>query len=257
MGYLYRHIRLDKNEVFYIGISLKDDEQYKRAYNKTYRSKWWKRIVDKTDYKVEIMLEGLPDNELKEKEKEFISLYGRIDTGAGTLCNMTDGGQGMNGYNMPEDVKQKLSNAKKGVAPPRRTIDLAIKANKGKPLSIERRRNLGKEVVNIETGYIYATIKEAAEDNGYNLRTFRDYLSGRICNKTPFRLLQGDKSIICEERIKKTRSLNGNAKKVIDISNGKVYECVIDAAEDYGISINALYQQLRGKNQNKTTLRYL
>ena len=32
MAYIYRHIRLDKNEPFYIGIG--SDKDYKRAYNK-------------------------------------------------------------------------------------------------------------------------------------------------------------------------------------------------------------------------------
>lgn len=34
MGYLYRHIRKDTNEVFYIGVSCKNDNRYKRAKEK-------------------------------------------------------------------------------------------------------------------------------------------------------------------------------------------------------------------------------
>ena len=32
MAYLYRHIRLDKNEPFYIGIGSNELNNYKRAY---------------------------------------------------------------------------------------------------------------------------------------------------------------------------------------------------------------------------------
>jgi hypothetical protein len=45
MAYLYRHIRLDKNEPFYIGIG--SDKQYKRAYNKIKLSKLGKPSLKK------------------------------------------------------------------------------------------------------------------------------------------------------------------------------------------------------------------
>lgn len=49
---------------------------------------------------------------------------------------------------------------------------------------------------------------------------------------------------------------NVNAKKVIDIATGKIYECIKDAAEANDISVWNLYVYLRGVNPNKTTLRY-
>ena len=56
--YLYRHIRLDTNEVFYVGIGTKHKKWYTRSYNKTNRNIFWKRVVEKTDYEVEIVLES-------------------------------------------------------------------------------------------------------------------------------------------------------------------------------------------------------
>lgn len=50
MAYVYRHIRLDKNEPFYIGIG--SDATYKRANTKKGRNEIWKRIVCKTTYDV-------------------------------------------------------------------------------------------------------------------------------------------------------------------------------------------------------------
>lgn len=99
LGYLYRHIRLDKNEPFYIGIGFSsnpDSYSYKgfyRAYTKKFRNEIWKRITNKTKYEIEILLENLSLNELKEKEIEFIKLYGRINNNTGILANITDGGQ--------------------------------------------------------------------------------------------------------------------------------------------------------------------
>lgn len=97
--YLYRHIRLDKNEVFYIGIGTKNDRDlkygyYTRAYFKKGKSKYWGNVTAKTDYRVEILLESNSHDFIKKKEKEFIKLYGRKDFALGTLVNLTDGGDG-------------------------------------------------------------------------------------------------------------------------------------------------------------------
>lgn len=116
MAYLYRHIRLDKNEVFYVGIG--SDENYdskkchlifKRAYYKCARNKHWTSIIRKTPYEVEIIMEGLTWDEACDKEKEFIKFYGRRDLKEGTLCNLTDGGEGQFGYIHTEETKRKIS----------------------------------------------------------------------------------------------------------------------------------------------------
>ncbi len=111
MPYLYRHIRLDKNEPFYIGISRKEDN-YSRAFeNKEYqRSLFWTRVTTKTDYKVEILLESDDYEFIKQKEIEFIKLYGRIDLGTGCLVNMTDGGDGV--ANIANRIKHRSTSKK-------------------------------------------------------------------------------------------------------------------------------------------------
>ena len=70
--YLYRHIRLDKNEPFYIGIGTKQNRNcfntiYRRAYSKHSRGKIWKFIENKTEYKVEILLESDDRTFIKNK----------------------------------------------------------------------------------------------------------------------------------------------------------------------------------------------
>lgn len=104
--YLYRHIRPDKNEPFYIGIGTKNSKHcgsykhlYQRAYNKEGRNKIWKDILKKNDgqFKVDILLETNIYSVIKAKEIEFIALYGRKDLGTGTLANLTDGGDGQSG----------------------------------------------------------------------------------------------------------------------------------------------------------------
>ena len=46
MACVYRHIRLDKNIPFYIGISTNN----KRPYSKNGRNNYWKNIIAITDY---------------------------------------------------------------------------------------------------------------------------------------------------------------------------------------------------------------
>ena len=85
MAVVYRHIRKDKNEPFYIGIGHTEE----RAYKKSQRNNMWHKITAKTDYEVEILFENVSWEFAKEKEIELISLYGRKDIRTGTLCNLT------------------------------------------------------------------------------------------------------------------------------------------------------------------------
>lgn len=133
--YLYRHIRLDKNEPFYIGIGTKIkifntfQMEYKRAFSKNNRNKHWHNIINKTDYKVEILLESNDYKWIKQKEIEFITLYGREDLKLGSLVNWTNGGEGTvnlnieirkimsekaTGRKQSEEAKKKISIANKG-----------------------------------------------------------------------------------------------------------------------------------------------
>ena len=99
MFYLYHHIRLDKNEVFYIGISRHNKRyKYKRANQRDKRNSIWKNIVAKTDFKYEILLESDDISVIKAKEIELIAKYGKIRDCTGSLANITDGGEGTFGY---------------------------------------------------------------------------------------------------------------------------------------------------------------
>ena len=174
MAYLYRHIRLDKNEPFYIGIAT----HLKRAYDKSSRkNKIWKSIIAKTDYRVEILFDDLTREQALEKEIEFISFYGRIDLKTGTLANYTNGGEELNGlWNkgrkaseetkaklreaakhkppMSKETKEKLSKSKMGhivTEETRAKLSLINKGKKTKPWSEEQKvknKNFWKSQIN-------------------------------------------------------------------------------------------------------------
>lgn len=116
--YLYRHIRLDKDEPFYIGIGSRKNRQGAQATyraSSTYtRNNIWNAITKKTMYDIEIVLESDDYEYIKKKEMEFIALYGRIDKGTGCLANMTDGGDGKCGWSPSQETKDKISSAQVG-----------------------------------------------------------------------------------------------------------------------------------------------
>lgn len=132
MAYVYRHIRLDKNVPFYIGISEKD---IYRATITSCRNPIWKAIAKKTEYDVEILLDGLSWEEACEKEKEFIKLYGRIDLKTGTLANLTDGGEGTLGRKYAP-TKEHRKNLSKSAIGKKMSNEARIKMSRKKKVPI-------------------------------------------------------------------------------------------------------------------------
>ena len=117
--YLYRHIRVDKNEPFYIGIGTKSEQDlkygyYGRASAKHVDNNIWLKIIAKTEWRWEILLESDDRKFISEKEKEFILLYGRKCDNSGTLANLTLGGEENHGYKHTNEAKKKISEAQKG-----------------------------------------------------------------------------------------------------------------------------------------------
>lgn len=120
--YVYRHIRLDDNTPFYIGLgkhNLRGDKYYRsRQKGNKDRSEFWHRIVKKAGYSIDILIDNLTKKEAALKEMEFIRLYGRSDLGKGSLCNMTDGGDGIWGAVRSDKTRALLSEAKMGAKNP-------------------------------------------------------------------------------------------------------------------------------------------
>jgi hypothetical protein len=109
MAYLYKHIRKDINEIFYIGIG----KSPTRMYSKQSRNRMWHNIINKTEYIAEIIEDGLTWEDACIKEKELINFYGRRDLGMGTLVNMTDGGDGLNNPNKETKLKMGVNKGQK------------------------------------------------------------------------------------------------------------------------------------------------
>lgn len=108
MAYVYRHIRLDKNIPFYIGIGSDNKGKFSRANRKENRNIHWHDIVNRYGYRVDILWDDISWEEAITKEIEFISMYGRVDINTGTLVNLTSGGQGNSGMIYSKETREKM-----------------------------------------------------------------------------------------------------------------------------------------------------
>lgn len=157
MAVVYIHIRLDNNEVFYVGRGL----DVKRITSKSSRNKHWHNVVNKNGYRWEIVWES--DSSMKKenawklsgkKEIELIKKYGRKDLGEGNLVNMTDGGEGIIGKIYTKEYRKKLSESHIGIHDgnkhplygKKRSEETRRKISErqiGRKLSTEHRMNIG------------------------------------------------------------------------------------------------------------------
>lgn len=203
--YLYCHIRIDKNQPFYIGIGTKKNGRsfssvYSRATEKSNRNKHWKNVILITDYKIKILLESDDYSFIQKKEIEFIKLYGRIDLKTGILTNWTRGGAG--NYELNPISYQRIVNSKIGQkgywTGKKRSLETNKKiseGNKGKKLTKEHKENLSKSkifpvIILDSKGKFLKEVqnnKIASLETGVNIKKICAYLNGtiktsKICN---------------------------------------------------------------------------
>lgn len=250
--YVYLHKKKSNNEVFYVGKGFG-----KRAWKKTSRSEYWKRIENKHGRIVEIVKDGLQESEAFELEKEVIAFYGRKN-----LCNLNDGGYG--GTNPSKETRLKMSIAKKGKKPTPETIEKKRIASTGKKHTEEtkaklsayfkgkigkkhteetkeklRQLHLGK-IVSIETCKKISESKKGkvgrklTEEQKNKLKAVN---VGKIKSEETRKKIgdanRGRKHTpeALEKIIKKNRETNAKMKKPIKASNGMCFDSASDAAK--------------------------
>jgi hypothetical protein len=217
---VYRHRRLDDNSVFYVGIGNK-----RRPFIKIGRNSYWKNIVNKCGYYVEIIQENLSLEDAKELEVFLISLYGRKDIKTGILSNMSDGGDG---GNLSEDFRIKISERRKGI----RTL----------PLDYVRTKEHCEKISNAKKGMV----------SYFKGKKHTEKAKEIIKQKRAFQIFTKETLIKKSEAVKGGK--NPASKKVINTETKQIFDTMKEAAESVNISVSYLSMFLSGKYKNKTNL---
>jgi hypothetical protein len=122
--YVYIHRRKSDNKVFYVGKG-----KARRAYSPHGRNSHWTNTYKKHGLIVEIVFDNLNEKEALTLEKDVITeMRYHFES---TLCNLTDGGEGVSGYKWTEEAMLKHPSKKL----------------KGKSLSEQHRKNIGSSLV--------------------------------------------------------------------------------------------------------------
>jgi hypothetical protein len=184
MSIVYRHRRLDTNEVFYVGMGCNT----KRAHSKRNRSVYWVNIVKKAGYVVEILCENISQKEAFDLEIMLISEYGRKDLNNGLLCNLTAGGEGRK--NVITSLETRLIRSKKGKK------ELKNMPKRG----IIKKETRSQKVIDNKTGIIYDTIIDACIISNITLRHFKRCLYNERPNYTSFELIGEKQKYKCRKK---------------------------------------------------------
>jgi uncharacterized protein involved in tellurium resistance len=225
MAYVYRHIRLDKNEPFYIGIG--SSKYYNRAYRHKNRSDFWKRVANKGGYEVEILMDDLTWEQACEKEKEFIKLYGRVDLKTGCLVNMTDGGDGALNAIISEKTRKSVAEAnRRRVFTDEDRKKISIR-HTGRKKSEESRKKLSNSLKNSEK------FKEAIKINAEKYKGFKHSEKSKI-NMAKAKARPIYQKTIDGEIIKKWDSAK-QVQRELAFSQGNISRCCNgDYSQAYG-----------------------
>lgn len=186
-AYVYRHTKLGTNEVFYIGIGILSN--YKRAYNKVKRNSFWKSVVAKYGYEVEILSHNLFWREACELEKLLIAYYKRRDCCAGTLVNLTDGGDGAKGAihtDLQKEQKRIATSGENnywfGKTLSEEHKDRIRVSNTNNMVGSKHPRS--RLVLDTQTGIFFECLREASETYNMKYTTLKAMMQGVNRNKT-------------------------------------------------------------------------
>jgi hypothetical protein len=126
---IYKLIDPTTNYVKYVGWTHKplqkrlgDHLSDARRGQKNYRCNWIRNLLSNGFYPLIDIIEKVNYNERSEKEKYWISYYGREN-----LVNGTDGGEGVSGLLVSDETKKKLSLSHKGQIPWNKGISINCK----------------------------------------------------------------------------------------------------------------------------------
>lgn len=100
--YVYEHTKLTDGLIFYVGKG----RSYRAYHGFAHRNKHWCNIVKKHGHSVRFVVTCVDEELALLAEIERIDQLKSIGF---SLCNMTNGGDGLSGYSPTEETRQKMS----------------------------------------------------------------------------------------------------------------------------------------------------
>ena len=239
--YIYVHIRLDNNTVFYVGKGTKN-----RAYDLD-RGDFHNGVRDKYGCRVEIIKDNLTESQAFRLESKMIKYY-VLTLGYGApiegyddydhnlpyLTNFTWGGEGVSGRKHSEEEKQKMSKAKKGKKNSKEHNKNISKALKGIKLSEQTRRKMSESQKGRKNSEEHnKNISKATK--GKNNPMYGKHHSEEVKRK------------MSKSQKGKKHHMHDKGKKVICITTGKIFNKQSEASNYYNVVLKNISCCCRGK----------
>lgn len=212
------------------------------------------------------VIEECSVEDLSNREGFWQDFYDSIKKGMNCRRVSTDD---KSGYDSPETIEKRAS-AQRGNKRPNSSGEKHHNFGKKMPkylrdkLSDFRKTRIGslnkssKLVLSLTTGIYYDSILEASLAFGLTYKQMYSRLHGNVV---------GDIDLVLVDRYekgevkKKSKSdisggKNPNAKSLLDTNTGILYNSIVEAAKELNIKESVLRSMLRGKQKNKTNLKY-
>jgi len=269
--YVYAHTKPDQT-VFYVGKGTR-----KRAWSHRGRNKHWQHTVAKHGHKVVLLVDGLTQEQAIEEEAAIIAHFKPF----GTLVNILDRGDiapsshpdvaaaismSLLGIKRSEKTKAKLravvrtdewrqksSKAAKERSPISEETRLKIAlTSTGRVHTVETRKKISVSATTWQIGRKLSTEHRAniSENNAWKGKK-RPELSALLKAKGAF---AGEKNYFYGKGQRQVGALNHMAVAIIgshSVHGEKHWDTLKDAADDIGVSIQAVCQALRKQGRSK------
>jgi hypothetical protein len=192
--YVYEHLRADNGNIFYVGKGTGNRCNIK---NRHHRNEFWLRTEKKAGgFSVKIVANKIDEELAHLVEIERISQLRKLGV---KLCNMTDGGDGLFGYEKSPECRQKIGSKHKGKKIPddvRKKISHSVRMSGYAP-SDEARKKMSDAHIGKKRSLGYRHSKEWKASQSLRL----------IGNKSRLGQKRSE-----EERHKVSRAMSGRAQ---------------------------------------------
>ena len=259
--YVYVHIRLDNNTVFYVGKGTKN-----RAYNLSRgKGTHHDNICKACGCKVVIIKNNLTESQAFRLENKMIKYYVHTlgygidiegyddyDHKLPHLTNCTWGGEGTSGMHHTEEAKQNISEKNKGRKHSEEELQKMSESNKGK-----KNPMYGKNPYANKTEEEMEEIKQKMSESHKGIQFSEEHKQNISESHKGIIPWNKGKEMSEEYKQKMKGENNGmwgkpaaNRRKVICITTGKKFDSITEASNWYNVARNTISFCCKGKQKH-------